>query len=258
MPDTLVACLGQQPDTLYQYGGSMAAATNVYEAIYDGPVSGIDANTYAYEPVIFDKLPSLADGDAALVAVTVAEGDSVVDDIGEVVVLDAAADPPQMIRPAGCASSDCAVAYAGGELEMDQLSATFVMFEGLLWLDGTPLTAADSVYSFNLQADPDTPTGKYVIERTASYEALDDVTIVWTGLPGYKDATYFVNFYGPSPEYVWGQYTAAELVEVVDAEALYLAGALISSMSGSKVIVSACTKTPTTSAPMKVCPSLRI
>jgi peptide/nickel transport system substrate-binding protein len=222
MPDTLVACLGQQPDTLYQYGGSMAAATNVYEAIYDGPVSGIDANTYAYEPVIFDKLPSLADGDAALVAVTVAEGDSVVDDIGEVVVLDAAADPPQMIRPAGCASSDCAVAYAGGELEMDQLSATFVMFEGLLWSDGTPLTAADSVYSFNLQADPDTPTGKYVIERTASYEALDDVTIVWTGLPGYKDATYFVNFYGPSPEHVWGQYTAAELVEVVDAEALYV------------------------------------
>jgi peptide/nickel transport system substrate-binding protein len=91
-----------------------------------------------------------------------------------------------------------------------------------MWSDGTPLTAADSVYSFNLQADPDTTVSKYVIERTASYEATDDVTVVWTGLPGYKDATYFVNFYGPSPEHIWGQYTAAELLEVVDAEGLYV------------------------------------
>jgi peptide/nickel transport system substrate-binding protein len=192
MPDTLVACLGQQPDTLYQFGGSMLAATQIYEAIYDGPNNGIDQNTFAYEPVLFEKLPSLADGDATLLTVTVAEGDTVVDNAGEVIVLDAAAG--QMVRPAGCASADCAIAYEGGELEMDQLSATFVLFDGIQWSDGTPLTAADSVYSFNLQADPDTKTTKYTIERTASYEALDDVTALWTGLPGYKDSTYYINF----------------------------------------------------------------
>jgi peptide/nickel transport system substrate-binding protein len=196
----------------------MLASTQVFESIYDGP---IDTNTFAYQAVILEKLPSLADGDAILQTVTAAEGDSVVDDAGEVIVLDAAADPPQKIRPAGCNSTDCAVDYAGGEVELEQLAVTFKLKEGLLWSDGTPLTAADSVYSFNLQADPDTPTGKYVVERTASYEAPDDVTAVWTGLPGYKDSTYFVNFYGPSPEHVWGQYTAAELIEVVDAEALY-------------------------------------
>ncbi len=155
-----------------------------------------------------------------LLPVTAAEGDTVVDDAGEVIVLEAGAG--QMIRPAGCASSDCAVAYEGGEVEMDQLSATFTMVEGMLWSDGTPLTAADSVYTFNLIGDPDTPFGKYTIERSASYEAVDDVTTLWTGLPGYKDSVYFTNFWQPSPEHIWGQYTAAELVEVVDAEALYV------------------------------------
>ena len=125
MPDTLVACLGQQPETLYVYGNSMLAMTQVLEAIYDGP---IDQNTFDYEPVIFDKLPSLADGDATLGPVAVTEGDTVVDDNGDVIVLDGTAG--QVIRPAGCNSADCAIAYEGGDLEMDQLAATFVMFEG--------------------------------------------------------------------------------------------------------------------------------
>jgi len=220
MPDTLVICQGQQPETLYQYGGSMLASSHVYEAIYDGP---FDANSFGYQPVIMEKLPSLADGDAVIQTVTVGEGDTVVDDTGEVVVLAAGegVTVTQTIRPAGCASSDCAIVYEGGELEMDQMVVTFKLLEGLTWSDGTPLTTADSVYSFNLQADPDTPSGKYTIDRTASYEATDDLTSVWTGLPGYKDSTYFLNFFGPNPEHVWGQYTAAELVEAVDADALY-------------------------------------
>ena len=219
LPDTLVICQGQQPETLYPYGGSMLAMSHVLEAVYDGP---IDTNTFGYQAVILEKLPSLADGDAVINTVTVKEGDKAVDDLGEVITLDPAADPPQKIRPAGCASADCAVEYTGGEVEMEQMVVTFKLMAGLQWSDGTPLTSADSVYAFNLQADPDTPTGKYVIERTTSYEAVDEVTTVWTGLPGYKDATYFVNFYGPAPEHVWGQYPAAELVEAVDANSLYV------------------------------------
>jgi peptide/nickel transport system substrate-binding protein len=74
------------------------------------------------------------------------------------------------------------------------------------------MTAADSVYAFNLLADPDTPLGKFKIERTASYEAIDDQTTMWTGLPGFMDAEYYTNFFGPAPEHVWGRYTAAELL----------------------------------------------
>src|SRR4030042_439081 len=62
-PRTLVVCQGQEPETLFVYGGSMLAATFVQDAIYDGP---IDANSFDYQPVILEKLPSLADGDAVI------------------------------------------------------------------------------------------------------------------------------------------------------------------------------------------------
>ena len=48
-PKTLVVCQGQEPDTLYWYGGSMLAARHIQHAIYDGP---IDNRTYSYQPVI--------------------------------------------------------------------------------------------------------------------------------------------------------------------------------------------------------------
>jgi len=51
---------------------------------------------------------------------------------------------------------------------------TFEMLEGLTWSDGTPLTADDSVYSFEVWADPDTPASRYLVDRTTSYEATSD------------------------------------------------------------------------------------
>ncbi|TES91715.1 MAG: hypothetical protein E3J88_02050, partial [Anaerolineales bacterium] len=81
-----------------------------------------------------------------------------------------------------------------------------------------PMTASDSVYSFTLATDVDTPNGTiYVGDRTTSYEALDDSTIVWTGLPGYKDSVYFTNFWAPAPEHVWGMYTAVELIDAEES-----------------------------------------
>jgi len=210
-PRTLVICLGQEPETLYNYGGSMLAQSSVLEAIYDGP---IDGRSFDYQAIIIEKMPSLADGDAVLQAVEVAPGDSFVDATGEPATL--AADI--VYRPSGCNAVDCEqVADGTANITVDQMVVTFKLLPGLLWSDGTPLTSADSVYSFNLAADPDTPSSKYVIDRTAAYEALDDVTLQWTGLPGYIDSTYFLNMWTPYPEHVWGQYTAAELLEAPEA-----------------------------------------
>jgi len=211
-PRTLVVCMGQEPETLYNYGGSMLAQASVNEAFYDGP---FDNRSYDYQAVILEKMPSLADGDAVITAVEVNAGDTVADDGGNPVTL--AADV--IYRPSGCTSADCALTYAEGDgaVMMDQLVVTFKLLPGLLWSDGTPLTAADSVYSFNVYMDPDSPNAKFAGERTATYEALDDVTAVWSGLPGYMDSTYFVNFWTPYPEHIWGQYTAAELVEAEEA-----------------------------------------
>jgi len=208
MPDTLVICLGQEPDSLYLFGTDMLAASQVQEAIWDGGTAGYDNRSFGYQAVLTEKLPSLADGDAVINTVTVNEGDTVSAG-GAVVTLEVGT----VIRPAGCNSDDCAITYEGGALEVDQMVVTFTFLPGLMWSDGTPITTADSLYAFDVAADPDTPSGKYTIERTASYEALDDLTVVWTGIPGYLDSTYFLNFFAPLPEHVWGQYTAVEMLE---------------------------------------------
>src|SRR5512143_1876006 len=222
-PRTLVVCMGQEPDTLFLYGGTMLADATVQQLIYDGP---IDNNTFAYQPITLEKLPSIKDGDASLVAVDVKAGDSVVGDDGNPATLTAktATEAGTKVRPTGCRSSDCAVEYDGTNVtQMDQLSATFKMKSGILWSDGTPVKASDSVYSFNLNGSPDVPAGtRYLIDRSASYTASDDQTVVWTGLPGYLDATYFINYSQPLPEHVMGQYTPADLVTQFDAQKLWL------------------------------------
>jgi len=215
-PKTLVICMGQEPETLYPYGNSMLAMSHVLEGVFDGP---IDGRSFAYQPIILEKLPSLADGDAVINTIDVALGDKIVGDDGEVYELAAGVK----VRPAGCNAPDCAIDYDGtSALQMEQLVVTFKLLPGLVWSDGTPLTSADSVYAFNLAGDPDTTTVKYAIERSAAYEAADDVTNVWTGLPGYKDSTYYLNFWGPYPEHIWGQYTAAELLTELDAQQLLM------------------------------------
>ena len=204
VPDTLVICIGQDPTTLYPYGGSMLAEAQLQQAVFDGP---IDSRSFAYQPVILEKLPSLADGDAVINSITVSEGDTVA--LGG---SPADLQVGDMIRPPGCRTTECEVEYEGGEVEMDQMEVTFKMVPDLVFSDGEPLTAADSVYTFNLVADPDTPASKYTNDRTASYEAIDDVTVVWKGLPGYIDASYYINFWPPYPEHLWGEFTALELL----------------------------------------------
>jgi peptide/nickel transport system substrate-binding protein len=208
-PRTLVICMGSEPDTLYTYGTDGLATFQILQAIAEGGWGAFDNNSFAYQAVILEKLPSLADGDAALTPVVVGEGDRVVDATGDVVNLDPAADPPILLSPAGGGEP---LPYQGGEFEMDQLSATFKLLPDLLWSDGASLKASDSVYAFNLLADPDTQGIKFKIERTASYEALDDLTTVWTGLPGFLDSEYYINFFGPAPEHTWGNYSAADLL----------------------------------------------
>ncbi|MCJ7736400.1 MAG: peptide ABC transporter substrate-binding protein [Anaerolineae bacterium] len=208
---TLVVCISEEPDTLYTYGGSRAAATHIQQAVYDGP---IDNRNYAYQPVILKKLPSLNDGDAVINAVTVQAGDIVVDDAGDPFELDAGA----IIRPAGCHSSDCAIEFTGEPIEMDQMVATFELLDGLVWSNGDPLIADDSVYGFELSADPDTPVVRFTVNRTSSYEATSNTQTVWTGLPGYIDQQYYTNFWHPFPRKLWQDELGYSAADLIDAE----------------------------------------
>ncbi len=206
-PRQLTVCLGQEPSTLYPVNNPSSVAKSVLAAVYDGP---FDTNSYNYQPVILERLPSIGNGDAQLFSKQVAVGDEVVDSSGAPVTLVAGT----MVRPSGCQSDTCAVKYDGNtSLQMDQMQVTFRMLPDLTWSDGEPLTADDSVYAYQVDKDPATVGSKYVLDRTQSYEATDTLSVQWWGKPGFIDSTYFINFWSPLPAHLWKQIPVNQLAE---------------------------------------------
>ena len=205
---SLVICLGQEPSSLFVYGASSRGMWSVLEAIYDGP---IDTRQYAAQPVILEKLPSVADQDAVFEPVEVKAGDLVVDADGNPISLAAGA----RVLPSGCSGAECAQTWDGKKaLAMDRLRVQFSLLAGLKWSDGAPLTAEDSVYSFNLAADPATKVSKRIVDLTASYQAVDDVTVEWTGRPGFAPQSLDGLFFLPLPKHAWDKYKPANMESV--------------------------------------------
>ena len=201
----LTICLGQEPNTLYPYGNPNSAARSVLAALYDGPV---DVFLDGYQPVILQTIPTIENGDAQINPVSVKRGDLVVDIDDNVVLLDAGVK----VFPSGCNDESCSLLYGGqGEIEMDQLVVTFRMLPDVLWSDGTPLMAQDSIYSFQLASDTATPGSKYLVDRSQVYEAVDEKTVQWWGRPGFLDPTYADNFWLPLPEHAWNRLSASDL-----------------------------------------------
>jgi peptide/nickel transport system substrate-binding protein len=209
-PKTLTVCLPDEPQGLYVYGTADPAARHVWQAIYDGP---FDSRNYACQPVILTGIPSLADGSAAVETVTVGAGDRVLAVDGEVVEL----APGVTVRDA----SGARVIFDGTPIPMPRMVVTFTLHTDLYWSDGVLLTADDSVFSFELAADPSTPTDvgrlpiatdEHIVERTASYRAPDIRTAVWSGVPGFLDHACYLNFWHPLPRHAWGHLSAADLL----------------------------------------------
>ena len=201
-PKELTICMAQEPPTLYLYGESVLSAAAIRHALYTNYITNL---SYDYQADGLEKLPSLADGDAVVTVVKVGTGDVVRradDSVGPLAVGDA------IINADGQT-----VTFDGAPVATSQMVVEFTM-RPTVWSDGTPVNAADSVYSFNLAADPATTAPKYVIERTAAYEAIGALGLRWTGLPGFTDSTYFLNFWQPLPEHLWGEFSAAELMQV--------------------------------------------
>ena len=207
VPRTLNICLGGEPNTLYPYGSPNSPARSVLSAIYDGPLDTVE---YGYEPIILEKIPNINDGDAQLAPIGVKAGDQVVNAEGNLVALSTGT----RVRPSGCRADDCAITYDGSStIQMDQLIVTFTMLEDLMWSDGEPLTANDSVYSFQVASSNETPGSKFLIDRTQTYEAASDgVTIQWWGKPGFIDPDYYTNFWIPLPKHILEEFTPADLL----------------------------------------------
>jgi peptide/nickel transport system substrate-binding protein len=204
-PRQLTICLAQEPNTLYINDNPNAAARSVLEAIYDGPV---ERRNYDYQPTVLEKIPSFADGDAALVPVTVTEGDWVINAAGEKIELVEGA----RVYPAGCREESCITTFKKDKtLQMEQMVVNFTLLPDLRWADGTPLTADDSVYAFDLALAGKNPAEKYLLERTESYEIADVSTTTWRGIPGYRDNSFMQNFWLPMPYHILNEYAPDKL-----------------------------------------------
>lgn len=212
-PKTLIVCAAREPESLFiyhpevLYGESSAVAHTILQAIYDGPLDLLD---YAVEPVILEELPTLENGGVILQPVTLRENE---------VFFNPVTLQPENLRvgdryvPAGCHEPGCLATYSGGEVQMDQMVVEFRLREGVLWSDGQPLTAADSLYSFSLDRSGELPTTKFLVDRTSDYRVLDEHAVRWVGIPGFMDSEYMTNFWSPLPEHILGSYQADELLD---------------------------------------------
>lgn len=208
-PKVLTVCLLEEPESLFPYNNSSPASRAVGEAIWDGP---IDSRSFGHQAVTLEKLPSLADGDAVIRRAVVKDGEEIVDARLAVTPLVAgveywAYNPSEPATPVR-------TRYDGqsGSVETIQLAVTFKNRPGLAWSDGQPVTAEDMRLAYHVYTALD-PRGRYIAERSAAYDTPDDLTAVWIGKPGYRDALYYTQFFGYWPAHVYGKMAALEQAE---------------------------------------------
>ncbi len=208
VPIDLVICQTDEPLSLYLYGDDVAARAGILDALYDGP---LDVVNYELRPVILEDLPTVANGGLRLTEVVVQPGERVVEaGTGRVV---------QVAEGVPLAQVDGSVitASADSPARTVQVSAEFHVKPGVLWSDSQQLTAEDSRFSFEAAAFYATEASKFVTDRTQSYEVVDQFTVRWTGLPGWRDRDAARRFWSPLPRHLFEGVSPSELKDNPDA-----------------------------------------
>lgn len=207
VPIELVVCQTDEPASLYLYGDDTTARLGIFEALFDGP---IDSVGYAYQPVILQALPSVEAGTAGVAEVEVVPGQRVMDGATGALVPLAEGIP---LRQA----DGSLLAYSGDQpARTVQTWAEFALLPGLKWSDGQPLTADDSVFSFEIASGAPTPAVKFLVDRTARYEPLDELRTRWTGVPGWVDTDFARHFFTPLARHQYGARTPDELLALTE------------------------------------------
>ncbi|NMA12483.1 MAG: hypothetical protein GX933_04770 [Chloroflexi bacterium] len=185
-PDkTLTVCAGSEPQSLFIYHSSTRSGWSVLEAIYDGPFDWMDG---VETPVIFESV------DWTVEDIPLTEGMTVMDGRGQ----------PELFQPES-GNGERATAV--------QVQILFKLKANLHWSDGEPLTAQDSVFSYKLSASPELTTADIPRVLTESYEAVDDTTVLWKGIPGYIPTKAADVFWIPLPEHQMETIPIADLNE---------------------------------------------
>lgn len=201
-PKIITVCLSEEPTSLYILAQEGRGWGHIQEALRDGP---IEQRMYSYQPVILDKLPHWEDGDVWITETTVNPGEMMVAADGRLITLEPGV-------PYWTPKFERSVAQDAERITTIEMHVVFKLRSDVLWSDGKALTAADSVFGFQIASDADTPTSKVLALRTQSYEAVGPLTIEWTGAAGYFNHDYVMSFAEPLPLHRYGHLSAAEML----------------------------------------------
>ena len=161
-----------EPTNLLPFSVDGRAAAPIVEALFPAPVLGLN---YTYTTTgVLDALPTAANGGAQVVTTT-----GFLDETGQFTVTETS-------QPT----------------TTQQLVVTYRWNPQLRWADGTPLTAADSVFSYELfgqiQGSQEAQVVHTLIER---YELVDEHTTRAVLKAGRIDPNYLVTAWPPLPRH---------------------------------------------------------
>ena len=206
-PRKLTICLGYAPSSLFLYKASTQVEWDILQAIYDGPIDNIDSIP---TPVILESIPSQANGGLEVSRVSINEGDNLLNASGEPVALGIGVS----YLPSGCKSQDCAITWDGKtSILLDQTKISFRLNSEILWSDGSPLTAIDSVFSYSLASHSSIPNDKSIPDQISSYSSIDTTTVEVVLLPGLVPQDTAPYFFSPLPSHAWSAYSPEELLD---------------------------------------------
>ncbi|MEW6084950.1 MAG: peptide ABC transporter substrate-binding protein [Chloroflexota bacterium] len=199
-PKVMVACLAQEPQTLYTYSEAALVKTFVLDALYDGL---FDARTYDYQPVLYNL--SKFDDTAQQNTIEVGVGDMVYDPAQDAAVELAAGMTISLNQAEGDPTE--VTVEEGKTYPVVQIVTQHTIAAGATWEDGTPVTTDDVLFSAEVAKSPDTPTSKYFWEtQTQKVEVVDASTYNYFFMPNYTSGTYFVDgMIQPLPKHVYGE-----------------------------------------------------
>lgn len=88
--------------------------------------------------------------------------------------------------------------------DVQQLSITYRWNKNLTWSDGVPLTAADSLFAYQLarQQAQLGEEARLLLDRTANYEQLDDYTTKAILQPDLIGSTFVLSYWLPLPRHI--------------------------------------------------------
>lgn len=196
-PKTLKVCMAQSPDSLYRYDGKQSLAKqSVFALLYPDLLS---VDPQSQQAIFFESIPNQENGAVQLLDVSVKVGMPVQNASGQVVYL----EDGTLIEHAVNYSVENPVAWSHEQdYHMNQFQIRFKLRPELKWSDGSALTAGDFVYSYHLAEKTALGHDKWALDRTQSFVAEDEQTLVWIGVPGFVPENPGQVLWQPLPQQV--------------------------------------------------------